>query len=135
MGTALAVAVAVSRGWSAAIGVEVAVFLIAAYLYLLGGNDSDAGAVIGNRADERQKLVRLKAQSLAMTVMYLAALIAWAVAIALKGLYWPFDLIFSCGGITFLIGLQIYGVRADSPIGSTDALQDRSGDPHNSISR
>jgi hypothetical protein len=131
MGSAIVVAVGVSRGWGAAIGVAVAVFVIAAFFYLVGGSDSDAGAVFGNRADERQALVALKAQALALRVMVLGALVGWAIAIALKGLYWPFDLIFSAGGITFWIGLGIYGVREDSPIGSTDALQDPASDPHN----
>lgn len=87
MGSALAAAVGVSRGWGAASGVEVAVFLVAAFVYLLGGSDSDAGAVLGNRPDERQVLLRLKSQALAMKVVFLGALIGWAVAIALKGLY------------------------------------------------
>lgn len=136
MGSALAAAVGVSRGWGAASGVEVAVFLVAAFVYLLGGSDSDAGAVLGNRPDERQVLVRLKSQALAMKVMYLGALIGWAVAIALKGLYWPFDLIFSAGGLAYFIGLGLYGAHEDrpiGPIGSTDALQDYPRDPYNSM--
>ena len=87
MGSALAAAVGVSRGWGAASGVEAAVFLVAAFVYLLGGSDSDPGAVLGNRPDERQVLLRLKSQALAMKVVFLGALIGWAVAIALKGLY------------------------------------------------
>jgi hypothetical protein len=130
LGSALAVAVGVSRGWSAAFGIEVVVFLIAAYVYMMGHNDSDTGAVLGSRTDERQTIVRLRAQALAMRVMYVAALIAWAVAIALKGLYWPFDLIFSLGGVSFLVGIQIYGVREDS---SFDALPDASREPGGSL--
>lgn len=54
VGTAIAVATALGRGLAAAALGEA--FTVAATLgyYYLGGRDSDTGALVGARADERQ---------------------------------------------------------------------------------
>lgn len=117
LGTIIAGAVAYGRGWSAAITVEIFVFLAAAYVYGLARSDSDIGAVFGRRTDERQRLIEMKARELSMAVMYLASVVCVAIALSLKQNYWQADVIGSVGGISFLLGLKIYGPHEDESLG------------------
>ena len=54
MGTVVAAALAVSQGWAVGIVIEVVFVALAAGYWAWGGKDTDVGAVIGHRADERQ---------------------------------------------------------------------------------
>jgi hypothetical protein len=117
LGTIIAGAVAYGRGWSAAITVEIFVLLAAAYVYGVARSDSDIGAVFGRRTDERQRLIEMKARELSMAVMYLASVVCVAIALSLKQNYWQADVIGSVGGISFLLGLKIYGPHEDESLG------------------
>jgi hypothetical protein len=111
-GTGLAGAVVASQGWEAAVPVEAIAIVAAIGYYIWGGRDSDFGAMIGSRVDERQSLLRMRAQSLGGTAAGLASLIGYIVAVALKDPVWPFLLVLGAGVIGFIAGLAIYGARS-----------------------
>jgi hypothetical protein len=83
VGSAIAVASLVSKGWGAALGVEV--FTVAATLgfYALGRRDSDLGAASGGRSDERQASIQGQAAALSGIAMTIAALVGFIVTTAL----------------------------------------------------
>ncbi|MGH3731848.1 MAG: DUF2178 domain-containing protein [Acidimicrobiales bacterium] len=109
LGTAIAGATAVGSSWANAFILELFVVLIFVGLYAVGGTSSDVGAVIGRREDERQRIVEQRALSLSMKVMYAAAFVCAAIAIALKENYWQADVIGTCGGVAFFVGLRLFG--------------------------
>jgi len=116
LGTFVGGGVAVGRGWGTAIGVEIAILLMVFFLIFgLTRSDNDIAAIYGHRSDERQRLVAMKARSLSMVVMYVAALVCVSVAIALKQEYWQADVVVSLGGLSYLAGLRIYGAHEDHP--------------------
>ena len=91
-----------------------AVILAAArviYLYRMGGKDTDAGALAGSRADERQELVSLRSRALACNLAVIAAFIGLTAAIAVKAAWWwPFLVVNAVAGFGYLLGLSNYGV-------------------------
>jgi hypothetical protein len=113
-GTGLAAAVAVGQGWEAAVPAEALAVVAAIGYYVWGGRDSDFGAMIGRRVDERQSLLRMRAQSLGGLAGGLVALIGYIVAVALKDPVWPFVLILGVQAIGFIAGLAIYGAQQRS---------------------
>ena len=137
LGTIIAGAVAYGRGWSAAITVEIFVFLAAAYVYGLARSDSDIGAVFGRRTDERQRLIEMKARELSMAVMYLASVVCVAIALSLKQNYWQADVIGSVGGISFMLGLKIYSPHEDESLGrgimASSVREEKTINPDDSI--
>jgi hypothetical protein len=110
-GTGLTAAEDVSEGWKAAIPVAVIAVVAAIGYYIWGGRDSDVGAMIGARVDERQSLIRMRAQSLALVAGTVAALAGYPVAVARKDSVWPFVLVLGVGVVAFIAGLAIYGAR------------------------
>jgi hypothetical protein len=110
-GTGLAAAVATAQGWKAAITTEAIAIVAAVGYYLWGGRDSDSGAMLGGRVDERQSLLRTRAQALAGVAGAAAGVVGYTVAIALKDPVWPFLLIVGVQTIAFSAGLAIYGER------------------------
>lgn len=115
IGTAAAGAVAATSGWADAATVEIFAVLTAAGFFALAGSDSDAGAVFGHRMDERQGEVALRAQALAFRVMYLVSVVCVVVVLSQRGSYWQADVVGSSGGITFIVGLRLYGLRSGAP--------------------
>jgi hypothetical protein len=113
-GTGLAGAVVAGQGWEAAVPAEALAIVAAIGYYIWGGRDSDFGAMIGSRVDERQSLLRMRAQSLGGAAAGLAGLIGYMVAVALKDPVWPFLLVLGAGAIGFIAGLAIYGARSAS---------------------
>ena len=86
----------------------------AIYLYRLGGQDSDEGALAGSRADERQKLISLRSRALACNLAAIAAFIGLTVAIAVRATWWwPFVVILAVTGFGYLLGLSNYGVAEE----------------------
>jgi hypothetical protein len=105
-GGALAVAAGLGQGWSAAIAVVVVAIAGAAFNYGAGGRDSDYGALIGDRADERQALIRTRAQALSGTAVYAVAVIGAIVVLAVRGpghwgTYGPFVLAVVAGTVGY----------------------------------
>jgi hypothetical protein len=107
-GSAIAIASWVSSGWEAALVVEL--FTVAATIgyYVLGGRDSDAGALFGSRPDERQANVGLRAGALAGSVTSIVAVGGFVIATAVGSATWPFALFCGVGAVSFLAGLLLY---------------------------
>jgi hypothetical protein len=106
-----AAAAAAAQGWGAAIPIAVIAVVAAVGYYVWGGRDSDTGAMFGARVDERQSLLRMRAQALALLAGTVAGLVGFMVALALKDPVWPFALILGIEAVTFIAGLAIYRVR------------------------
>jgi hypothetical protein len=101
-GAVVAVAEGIGQGWGALIAQAVVAVAGAAIFYRAGGVDSDYGALIGDRADERQGRIKMRARALSGTVVYAAAVIGAIVVLALRGpghwgSYWPFVLVVVVG--------------------------------------
>ena len=111
LGTGLAAAVLVGQGWHNAIPVEVVTVITAAGYFLLGGLNTDVGAIYGSSGDERQQMVRLRAQALTGVVTVLAAVIGFMVQIARRAPTWPFGVVVGTAAASFVVGLAIYRVH------------------------
>jgi len=110
-GAGFTAATAAAQGWEAAAPIAALAVIAAIGYYVWGGRDSDLGAMLGRRLDERQILIRARAQSLAGVAGVTAGLVGYMVAVALKDPVWPFVLILGVEAITFIAGLTIYGTR------------------------
>jgi hypothetical protein len=108
-GAGLTAATAAAQGWEAAIPIAALAVIAAVGYYVWGGRDSDLGAMLGSRVDERQILIRARAQSLAGVAGAAAGLVGYTVAVALRDPVWPFVLILGVEAIAFIAGLAIYG--------------------------
>lgn len=128
-GTIIAGAVAHASSWAGAATVELFVALTALAVFSIARSNSDVGSVIGHHADERQRLLALRAYALSMKVMYVAAFVCVVIAIALRQDYWQADVVGSAGGLSFVVGLRALGldVEADSELGAT---RQRDGERH-----
>jgi hypothetical protein len=111
LGTGLAAAVLVGQGWHNAIPVEVVTVIAAVGYFLLGGLSTDVGAIYGSSGDERQQMVRLRAQALTGVVTVLAAVIGFMVQIARRAPTWPFVVVVGTAAASFVVGLAIYRVH------------------------
>jgi len=110
-GAGLAAAVAAAQGWEAAIPVAAIAAAGAVGYYVWGGRDSDRGAMLGQRVDERQSLLRMRAQALAAVAVAVTGVVGYMVAVALKDPVWPFVLFLGVESVVFIAGLVIYGAR------------------------
>jgi MFS family permease len=110
LGSGSTAAVVASGGWNWAnlIPLEVVVVGGAIGYYVWGGRDSDVGAMLGSRIDERQNLLRTRAQAFAAVVMAFAAVVGTMVATALRDPTWPFVLFAGIGVASFVAGLAIF---------------------------
>lgn len=117
LGTGLAAAVLVGQGWHNAIPVEVVTAVAAVGYFLLGGLNNDVGAIYGSSGDERQQMVRQRAQALTAVVTVLAAVIGYMVQIARRAPTWPFGVVVGVAAVSFVVGLAIYRVH-DTFLGS-----------------
>lgn len=107
-GSAIALAALVRSGWEPALVVEAFTIAMSIGYSVLGGRDSDVGAILGERADERQTHVGMRATALAGMVTAVVALGGFVVATAVGSTVWPFAL-FSCVTAgSFLVGLAVY---------------------------
>jgi hypothetical protein len=97
-----------SHGWKSLLGLGLFTIVLAAGWYLAGGRDSDFGALMRDKADERQEYRRLKAQALVGVVMSGAAGIACVAAMAANATLWPFVILAFVPGVTFFVGWVIY---------------------------
>jgi uncharacterized membrane protein len=125
-GSVIAGAVAVGHTWQGALITELVVVVIAAAYYAATRRDSDAGAIYGQRADERQVMVRMEASRLAFVVMICAAFVCAVVTVALSDSYWQADLVGSLGGLTFLFGLVLFGAHDTRTSGEVHGIMDAS---------
>lgn len=90
--------------------------------YIWAGDDSDDGALLGSRADERQKLVGQKARALAGVVAMAAAYTGLVITLAVKiADAWPFAALCVVTGLAYLLGLSSYGSGEPDPEDDADA--------------
>jgi hypothetical protein len=110
LGTGLALAEAVGQGWHSGILVEGVAVVAAIGYFLIGGMNNDVGAIYGSSADERQQMVRLRAQALTAEVTALAVVIGYMVQTARQAPTWPFAVIAAVAAVTFVAALAIQRV-------------------------
>jgi len=82
------------------------------FLYLLGGHDSDEGALAASRADERQKLASQRASALSGRITMIAAVLGLSGAIAAKApadWAYAFLILLVLSVWTYALALQHYG--------------------------
>jgi hypothetical protein len=119
-GSAIATAFGIRLGWKFAVITEAVTLMAAFVLYLLGGEDTDTGAILGNRADERQELVTLRASRLCSLVAVCSLVVAFVIAVALKKTYWPFEVLYLVTVISYCVGLGVYGAKERSGAAEAD---------------
>ena len=98
-----------TQGWKTVLDVLPVPILVIVGLYLWGGRDSDAGAVIRHHLDERQAAARLRVQALVGRVLSLAIAVAYLVAATSKATLWPWAVLLGLVAGTFLVGWLMYG--------------------------
>ncbi len=97
-----------SHGWQTLLGIGLLTVVLAAGWYLAGARDSDFGAVLRDKADERQAYRRLKTQALVGIVMSAATGVVSLAALASRAPLWPFAILIFVPGVTFIAGWMIY---------------------------
>jgi len=112
-GTVIDVAVGIGHGWhwGAEIILALLTILAAAGYYLLGGRDTDTGAIYSGHMDERQLLIWTQAMALSGWVVSLALLVAFVIALVLGKPTWPFALVLGIGVVTFFGATAVYRRR------------------------
>jgi len=128
-GTVIAAAVEVHSGWKAALFSEL-VSLAYSFILLMAGvtGSSDVSAVLGNREDERQGLIKLRAARLALLVTLLAILACCLIAALEKVAIWPYQVLAVVLSLGYLVGLKIYG-NDDRPEAELPQPVESSGSP------
>jgi hypothetical protein len=77
--------------------------------YVWAGQDTDEAALLGSRADERQRLAGQKARALAGVVAMAGAYAGLVITLAVKRAdAWPFALMLLVTGLGYLFGLSSY---------------------------
>jgi hypothetical protein len=105
-----------SRTWEPAIVIAVVAVGQTVARYIWAGEDTDESALLGSRADERQKHVGLQARALAGAVAIAAAYTGLVIALAVKRAdAWPFAALLAVTGFAYLLGLSSYGSGVPSP--------------------
>lgn len=124
-GSAISLAVGLGhRTWQAIVIGEVVTVIVVVFLYLVGARDSDVGAVLTRRADERQVVIKLKASRVSAVVGVLASVVACVIAAARDDTYWPFEVIYIAIGASYLVSLAIYGAAPEPDVAGTDEEAD-----------
>jgi len=108
-------------GWASVLFVAPIVLAVAVGLYVLGGRDSDMGAVIRRQVDERQADHRLRVQAFVGRVMGIAVAVAYSIAVATKTTLWPYAMLLGVLAISLLAGWLIYGEHSSGGGDAKDA--------------
>ena len=124
-GSAIATAFGIRLGWKFAVITEAVTLLAAVVLYLLGEDDTDTGAILGNRADERQEQVKQRAARLCSLVAVCSLVAAFVIAVALKKTYWPFAVLYLVTVIAYCVGLGLYSAKDQSGAADADREEHR----------
>jgi hypothetical protein len=127
-GTGIAAAWAIgSPSWWLAIVIEVSTLGYSVGWYRWGGQDTDEGALMGSRADERQQILGQKSMALAGKFALASAYLGLVVTVAVKPeAGWPFVAVLAVGGFGYLFGLSQYG-QSDAASDTEDGLPASSG--------
>jgi uncharacterized membrane protein len=107
IGTVIALAAVPHSGPSGALVIEAFSVAAAFAYYVLGRRDTDTGALVGSRADERQATIALRASAFSGRVMALAAIVGFVVQTARGASTWPFALFAAIGAISFIAGIGL----------------------------
>jgi hypothetical protein len=119
LGAVLAVTFGLAQGWGAAVGIMVIFLALAAGYYVWAGKDSDMGAIVGSRADERQASMQMKVLALQGKVMAGAAGPIFVVAVLGRAVFWPkldvwpFAIPLVLASLSGLAGWAVYHERSD----------------------
>jgi hypothetical protein len=108
IGTALAIASWIGNGWASGLALELVTVVATVVYYVLGARDSDFGALIGSRPDERQITISTRATVLMANVLVVISLGGTIISAAAGALVWPFLLITAVGGATYFAGVAFY---------------------------
>lgn len=104
------------------IAITVLGYAVAGYVW--AGQDTDEGALLGSRADERQQVVGQKARALAGVVAMAAAYIGLVITVAVKrDDAWPFAIMLVVTGFSYIFGLSSYGSGEPAEEDDEDAGQ------------
>jgi hypothetical protein len=110
-GSAIAIAAWIGQGAGGAVAIEIVTIVATVGYFVLGGRDSDFGAIFGSRPDERQANIDLRATAFAGLALVLLAIGGVIVTTAMGTLVWPFMLFAVVGGVTYVVGLLIFRHR------------------------
>ena len=117
LGAVAAIVGGLAQGWGIAVFALVFFLALAAVYYGWGGKDTDRGAIIGSRPDERQASMQMKVLALQGKVMSAAAAVTWLVVSLGKTTWWPkvnvwpFFVPLAVASLTGLAGWVIYRER------------------------
>jgi hypothetical protein len=117
-GTVFAAAWALRGGgaWQLSVAMEVTVLVSAVTTYVRAGHDNDDGALAGSRADERQKMLSLRARALGWNFAMAAAFTGLTIGVAVKATWWwPFLVILAVAGFGQLLGWSTYTAAEQDP--------------------
>ena len=105
-----------SRTWEPAIVIAIVAVGQTVARYIWAGEDTDESALLGSRADERQRQVGLQARALAGAVAIAAAYTGLVIALAVKRAdAWPYAALLAVTGFAYLLGLSSYGSGEPGP--------------------
>ena len=105
-----------SRTWEPAIVIAIVAVGQTVARYIWAGEDTDESALLGSRADERQRQVGLQARALAGAVAIAAAYTGLVIALAVKRAdAWPYASLLAVTGFAYLLGLSSYGSGEPGP--------------------
>ena len=113
-GAMISTSIGIGQSWIGAALAYAVTAIVSAMFFLYGWSETDAGAVISGRLDERQELVRLKAAHAGLVAAIAAAGIACLVSAIVKATFWPYEVIVDVIGVAYLIALRVYGVASPS---------------------
>ncbi|MCU4183006.1 hypothetical protein K6U06_01425 [Acidiferrimicrobium sp. IK] len=109
-GSAISLSVGLGQHhWEAIVIGETVTVLVVALMFAATAQDSDIGAVLAHRADERQELVRLQASRVSAFVAVTGSVMACVIAAARNATYWPYEAIYIAAGLAYLISIRFYG--------------------------
>jgi hypothetical protein len=129
LGAVLGVIFGAAQGWWGAVTILVSFLALAAGYYVWGGKDTDVGAIIGSRADERQASLQMRVTALQGKVMTGAAAVTYLVVVLGKATFWPrvavwpFAIPLALASLSGLAGWVIYRERGGGDAGGADAGQ------------
>jgi hypothetical protein len=102
------------RTWWVSILVVVTWGIRIVAVYVHGKRDTDEGALVGGRADERLKLISARSWAVGGKAAMVAAFLGLTIAIAVRALWWwQFAIILGITFFAYLFGLQNSGFADD----------------------
>lgn len=116
VGSAISLSIGLGqRSWAAFIIGETITVVVTVVRTLVSAGGSDFSAVLGNRVDERQALIRLKASRVCAIVATGGAIVGCVATAAAHQTYWPYEVIYLVAALSYLISLSVYGADRDIP--------------------